>query len=118
MYPEATVVFVATDFDETHILVSLPLAVVIIVVDVIGVLLVLGIHVMNMVCAQDMTARDCLALFDVVWAYAVALNNSINALEEIGLPFQITHSVSSSFITSIKAFLTSLKCLPSIAMRN
>ena len=49
MYPEATVVFVATDFDETHILVSLPLAVVIIMVDVIGVLLVLGIHVMNTV---------------------------------------------------------------------
>ena len=38
-----------------------------------------------MVCAQDMTARDCLALFDAVWAYAVALNYSIDALEEIGL---------------------------------
>ncbi|KAL5497294.1 hypothetical protein EMCRGX_G013751 [Ephydatia muelleri] len=45
----AVAVFVATDFEVTHILVSLPLAVVIIVVDVIGVLLVLGIHVMNTV---------------------------------------------------------------------
>ena len=45
----ATAVFVATDFDETHILVSLPLAGFFIVVDVIGVLLVLGIHVMNTV---------------------------------------------------------------------
>ena len=42
-------------------------------------------YVTNMVCAQDMTARDCVALFDAVWAYAVALNNSIDALEEIGL---------------------------------
>eukprot|EP00731_Ephydatia_muelleri_P009047 Em0004g1385a len=48
-YPEPGVVFVATGFEVTHILVSLPLAVVIIVVDVIGVLLVLGIHVMNTV---------------------------------------------------------------------
>ena len=42
-------------------------------------------YVTNMVCAQNMTARDCVALFDAVWAYAVALNNSIDALEEIGL---------------------------------
>ena len=48
-YPEPGVVFVATGFEVIHILVSLPLAVVIIVVDVIGVLLVLGIHVMNTV---------------------------------------------------------------------
>ena len=48
VYP-STAGFVVTDFDETHILVSLPLAVVVIVVDVIGVLLVLGIHVMNTV---------------------------------------------------------------------
>eukprot|EP00731_Ephydatia_muelleri_P008975 Em0004g1313a len=47
--PNTAVDFVATVFDETHILVSLPLAVAVIVVDVIGVLLVLGIHVMNTV---------------------------------------------------------------------
>ena len=47
--PAASVVFVATGFVEIYILVSPPLAGVIIVVDVIGVLLVLGIHVMNTV---------------------------------------------------------------------
>ena len=47
--PAATAVFVATGFVEIYILVSPPLAGVIIVVDVIGVLLVLGIHVMNTV---------------------------------------------------------------------
>ena len=47
--PTAVHVFISSSFDETHILVSPPLAGVIIVVDVIGVLLVLGIHVMNTV---------------------------------------------------------------------
>ena len=47
--PTTVHVFISSSFDETHILVSRPLAGVIIVVDVIGVLLVLGIHVMNTV---------------------------------------------------------------------
>ena len=47
--PTTVHVFISSSFDETHILVSPPLAGVIIVVDAIGVLLVLGIHVMNTV---------------------------------------------------------------------
>ena len=42
-----TAVFVSTDFEEVHILVSLPLAAVFIVVDAIAALLVLGIHFVN-----------------------------------------------------------------------
>ena len=44
-----TAVFVSTSFDEEHVLVSLPLAATVIVVDAIAALLVLGIHVVNTV---------------------------------------------------------------------
>ena len=47
--PAATAVFVPTGFDEIHVQATVPLAGVAIVVDVIGVLLVFGIHVMNTV---------------------------------------------------------------------
>ena len=40
---------VSTSFDEEHVLVSLPLAVTVIVVDAVAALLVLGIHVVNTV---------------------------------------------------------------------
>ena len=40
-------------------------------------------YVQNVTCAKSII--NCVALFDAVWAYAVALNNSIDALEEIGL---------------------------------
>ena len=43
----STAVFVSTNFEEVHILVSLPLAAVFIVVDAIAALLVLGIHFVN-----------------------------------------------------------------------
>ena len=41
--------FVATSFEEEHVLVSLPLAAAVIVVDAVAALLVLGIHVVNTV---------------------------------------------------------------------
>ena len=44
---QSTAVFVLTNFEEVHIMVSLPLAAVFIVVDAIAALLVLGIHFVN-----------------------------------------------------------------------
>ena len=44
-----TAMFVSTSFDEEHVLVSLPLAATVIVVDAVATLLVLGIHVVNTV---------------------------------------------------------------------
>ena len=39
-------------------------------------------YVYNFACAHEI---NCVAIFDAEWAYAVALNNSIDALQEIGL---------------------------------
>ena len=44
---QETAVFVSTNFEEVHILVSLPLAAVLIAVDAIAALLVVGIHFVN-----------------------------------------------------------------------
>ena len=47
VYPFSVQAFVPTGFDEIHVQATVPLAGVAIVVDVIGILLVFGIHVMN-----------------------------------------------------------------------
>ena len=84
--PAATAVFVATGFVETYILVSPPLSGVIIVVDVIGVLLVLGIHVMNTVYRNHKAIKASssrLNHFAYIGCYLILLATLLYTITEI-----------------------------------
>ena len=77
--------FVLTGFDETHVLVSLPLAVVIIVVDVIGIHLVLGIYVMNAVyrnCKAIKASSSRLNHFAYIGCYLILLATLLHTMTE------------------------------------
>ncbi|KAL5497279.1 hypothetical protein EMCRGX_G013730 [Ephydatia muelleri] len=84
--PAATAVFVATGFVETYILVSPPLSGVISVVDMIGVLLVLGIHVMNTVYRNHKAIKASssrLNHFAYIGCYLILLATLLYTITEI-----------------------------------
>eukprot|EP00731_Ephydatia_muelleri_P008966 Em0004g1304a len=108
--PNTAVDFVATVFDETHILVSRPLAVAVIVVDVIGVLLVLGIHVMNTVYRNHkaiMASSSRLNHFAYIGGYLILLATLLYTVTEtFPLGMQLKSILCNAFPWSLIIGLT------------